>query len=77
MDKHEKRLLWSAATLTLGLVSAPVSSHGMAVAEARAIDRLPEIRAVLRGALDEGTQPTNPSGSGKRLAQEWTNWGNG
>jgi len=78
VNKQEKRLLWSAAALTLGLASAPLSSHGKAVEEQRAIDRLPEIRAVLRGALEEGTKPIKPSASGKVLADwpNWTNWGN-
>lgn len=76
MNKQEKRLLWSAAALTLGLASAPLSSHGKAVVEERAIDRLPEIRAVLRGALEEGTKPIKPSGLGKVLAQDWPNWTN-
>ncbi len=80
MNKQEKRLLWSAAALTLGLASVPMSSHGKSVEETRAIDRLPEIRAVLRGALKEGTKPAKPSGLNKLLAQDWpnwTNWGNG
>ena len=81
MNKQKKRLLWSAAALTLGLASMPVSSHGKAVEETRAIDRLPEIRAVLRGALEQATRQANPSGLVKVLAQEdwpnWTNWGNG
>ncbi|QIG50608.1 hypothetical protein G5V57_24470 [Nordella sp. HKS 07] len=78
MDKQNKRLLWSAAALTLGLVSASSSSQSTAVDEGRAIDRLPEIRAVLRGALEEGTKPIKPSASGKVLADwpNWTNWGN-
>lgn len=76
MDKQNKRLLWSAAALALGLASAPLASHGKAVVEERAIDQLPEIRAMLRGALEEGTKPAKPSAVGKLLAQEWPNWTN-
>ncbi len=80
MEKQNKHLLWSAAALTLGLASAPLSSHGKAVEEGRAIDRLPEIRAMLRGVLEESTKPSKPSGLDGLLAQDWpnwTNWGNG
>lgn len=79
MDKHKKHLLWSAAAFTLGLVSMPTVSQSLAVEEAKAIDRLPEIRAVLRDALEQGRDLVGPSGSTK-LAQDWpnwTNWGNG
>jgi hypothetical protein len=79
MDKHKKHLLWSAAAFTLGLVSMPSASQSLSVEEGRAIDRLPEIRAVLRDALEEGRDPILPSGSTK-IAQDWpnwTNWGNG
>lgn len=79
MDKHKRHLLWSAAAFTLGLVSLPPASHSRTAEEGRAIDRLPEIRAVLRDALEEGRVLSVPSGSTK-LAQDWpnwTNWGNG
>lgn len=82
MENQEKRRLWSVAALTLGLVSAPASSHVIAAQEGRAIDRLPEIRAALRGALDEGREPAKLSRLGKLLAQwgnwpNWSNWSNG
>ena len=79
MDKHKKRLLWSAAAFTLGLVSMPPASQSLAVEEVHAIERLPEIRAALRDALELGRDLIVPSGSTK-LAQDWpnwTNWGNG
>ncbi|MBK1865937.1 hypothetical protein [Taklimakanibacter albus] len=79
MDRHKKHLLWSAAAFTFGLVSMPPASQSLAVEEGRAIDRLPEIRAVLRDALEQGRVLSVPSGSTK-LAQDWpnwTNWGNG
>jgi hypothetical protein len=79
MDKHKKHLLWSVAAFTLGLVSMPPASQSLVVDEGRAIDRLPEIRAVLRDALEEGRALGVPSGSTK-VAQDWpnwTNWGNG
>jgi hypothetical protein len=79
MDKHKKHLLWSAAAFTLGLVSMPSASQSLSVEEGLAIDRLPEIRAVLRDALEQGRDLIVPSGSTK-LAQDWpnwTNWGNG
>ncbi len=75
MDKHKKHLLWSAAAFTLGLVSLPPASQSMAAEEGRAIDRLPEIRAVLREALEEGRDVLSPSASTK-LAQDWPNWAN-
>lgn len=79
MDKHRKHLLWSAAAFTLGLVSLPPASQSRAAEEGRAIDRLPEIRAVLREALEDGRDVLSPSAATK-LAQDWpnwTNWGNG
>jgi hypothetical protein len=76
MRKQEKRLLWSATALTLGLVSMPSLSQGMAVEGERAIDRLPEIRNVLRAALEEGKESNKLPGLGKRLAQDWPNWSN-
>jgi hypothetical protein len=79
MDKHKKHLLWSAAAFTLGLVSMPSASQSLSVEEGLAIDRLPEIRAVLRDTLEQGRDLIVPSGSTK-LAQDWpnwTNWGNG
>lgn len=79
MDKHKKHLLWSVAALSLGLMSVPPSAASIPAEGERAIDRLPEIRALLRGALEEGTEPMTPSGL-SRLAQDWpnwTNWGNG
>lgn len=79
MDKHKRHLLWSAAAFTLGLVSIPPASQSMTESSGRAIDRLPEIRAVLREALEEKRDVIVPSAS-TRLAQDWpnwTNWGNG
>lgn len=79
MDKHKRHLLWSAAAFTLGLASMPSASQSLSVEEGRVIDRLPEIRAVLRDALEQGRDLIVPSGSTK-LAQDWpnwTNWGNG
>lgn len=82
MHKQDKRLLWSAAALALGLVSAPSSSLGTAAEEARAIDRLPEIRAAIRSQLEDGKDRTGLSKLGRLLAQwgnwpNWSNWGNG
>lgn len=82
MHRLEKRLSWLAAALTLGLVSMPGPSASKAVEEGKAIDRLPEIRAALRGALEEDVKSSKPSGLGKLLAQwgnwpNWSNWGNG
>lgn len=76
MHKQEKRLLWSATVLTLGLVSMPSFSQSKAVEGERAIDRLPEIRNVLRGVLNEGKEPNKLPGLGKLLAQDWPNWSN-
>lgn len=79
MDKHKKHLLWSAAAFTLGLVSMPPASQSIAAEDGRAIDRLPQIRTVLRAALAEGREFPTQTGA-TRLAQDWpnwTNWGNG
>ena len=76
MDKQSKRLLWSAAALTLGLVSAPLLAGSTAVESEKAIDRLPEIRAALRGILEDSKKLNKPSGLGKVIAQDWPNWSN-
>jgi hypothetical protein len=80
MDKQNEHLLWLAAALTLGLVSAPPVVGSTAVEGEKAIDRLPEIRGALRGVLEDGKKSNKPSGLGKLIAQQWpnwTNWGNG
>ena len=80
MDKQNKPLLWWVAALTLGLVSTPLPAGSTAVEGEKAIDRLPEIRAALRGVLEDGKKSDKPSGLGKLIAQEWpnwVNWGNG
>lgn len=82
MQKKNKRFLWSAAALALGLVGAPSPSLGTAREEARAIDRLPEIRAAIRSQLEDGEDRTGLSKLGRLLAQwgnwpNWSNWGNG
>lgn len=75
MDKHKKHLLWSAAALSVGLMSASPPAGSIPAEGERAIDRLPEIRAALRGALKENKEPTTPS-EPVRLAQDWPNWSN-
>lgn len=82
MHKQDTRLLWSAAALALGLVSAPSASLGTVTEAARAIDRLPEIRAALRSQPVDGKEPAGLSKLARLLAQwgnwpNWSNWGNG
>lgn len=82
MQKLERCRLWSTVALALGLVSVPVSSQGTVLEDGKAIDRLPEIRAALRVALEEGKESNRLSGLGKLMAQwgnwpNWSNWGNG
>jgi hypothetical protein len=79
MDRKDKHFLVSIAALSLGLVSVPAAGK-ILVVEAKAVDQLDTIRAVVRESLSDGSDAVKENDPGKPakrgLLAQWNNWAN-
>lgn len=78
--RPEKHFLLSIAALSFGLVSTPAAGKTL-VEEAKAIDQLSAIRAVVHETLGDGLDAARENNPGKGaklrgLIAQWNNWAN-